>query len=158
MRESGILLLCILFIGCSGCTGSPPGTPVLQQPVFSNGSVVADSSWISMNPIGDHKKSETFTITGSTDLPVKSIIEVIIVQSSNASAADIRTLDDCIREKQRCVLYFGRVTAGTTGVNRWSVTTDDSNDLLLKESATRYTAIVGNAQGTISARSEFGLT
>jgi hypothetical protein len=110
-----------------------------------------------MNPIGDHPKGGTFTITGSTSLPAKSIIAVIIVQSG-PSAATIRTLDNCITEKQKCVLYFARVTDNNTGVNRWTITTDDSMDLFHPGSLNRYTAIVGNVQGNLSARSEFSLT
>jgi hypothetical protein len=110
-----------------------------------------------MNPIGDHKKSEIFTITGSTSLPARSIIEVIIVESGS-SAAKIRTLDDCITEKQRCVLYYAKATDNNTGFNRWSITTDDSMDVFLKGSQNRFTVIVKNSEGDLSARSEFGLT
>jgi hypothetical protein len=116
-----------------------------------------DNSWISMNPPGDHKRSETFTITGSTSLPAKSIIQVIIVQSGS-SAAKIRTLDDCITEKQKCVLYFAKAAETATGINRWSITSDDSMNLFRNESLNRFTVIAENAAGNISARSEFGLT
>ena len=151
-----ILLLCILFTGSSGCTGLSSAKPVSLPPVFSNGTVVTDGPWISMNPIGDHKKSETFTISGSTSLPVKSVIEVIIVESG--SAAKIRTLDDCITKKQKCVLYFARATGADTGINLWSITTDDSMDLFTKGSQERFTAIVKDSSGDQSARSEFSLT
>jgi hypothetical protein len=110
-----------------------------------------------MNPINDHKRSETFPINGSTSLPAKSIIQVIIAESGS-SAAKIRTLDDCITEKQKCVLYFARVTDNNTGINRWSITTDDSMNLFRPGSLYNYTAIVENSAGTISARSEFTLT
>ncbi len=156
MRKSCVLLLCILFIGCAGCTGSPGVEPVPQQPVFSNGSVVTGGSWISMDPISDHRRGEPFTITGSTSLPAKSIIEVIIAGS--ASAANISTLDDCVTEKQKCVLYFAKVPSNTTGISRWSITTDDSMDLFATGSTSRYTAIVKNVTGDLSARSTFSLT
>jgi hypothetical protein len=110
-----------------------------------------------MNPIGDHKKSEIFTITGSTSLPAKSVIEVIIV-GSGSSAAKIRTLDDCITEKQRCVVYFTKATDNNTGFNRWNVTTDDSLDVFSKGSQDRFTVIVKNSEGDLSARSDFDLT
>ena len=158
MRKTGILLLlCFLLTGFSGCTSPSPEKPVLTSPVFSNGSAVTDSLWISMNPIGVHKKSGTFTITGSTTLPVKSIIEVIIVQSG-PSAAKINKVDDCITEKQKCVLYFAKAAGNTTGVNHWSITTDDSMDVFRSVSPDRYTAIVKNSEGNLSARSEFSLT
>jgi hypothetical protein len=159
MRKFCVMLLfCVLFIGASGCsTTSPDNKTPLKQPVFSNGSVVTDGSWISMNPISDHKRNETFTITGSTSLPPKSIIEVIIVQSGS-SAVKIRTLDDCVTEKQKCVLYFTKVTDTATGINRWSITTDDSMNLFHNESLNRYTAIVENAKGDLCARSAFSLT
>jgi hypothetical protein len=152
-----MLLFCILFAGSSGCTISPDDKTPLKQPVSSNGSVVTDNSWISMNPINDHKRNETFTINGSTSLPAKSIIQVIIAESGS-SAAKIRTLDDCITEKQKCILYFARVTDNNTGINRWSITTDDSMNLFRPGSRYNYTAIVENSAGTISARSEFSLT
>jgi len=152
-----ILLLCILFTVSSGCTGLSSAKPVSLPPVFSNGSVVTDGPWISMNPFGDHKKSETFIITGSTSLPVKSVIEVIIVESGS-SAANIRTLDDCITKKQKCVLYFARATGAETGINLWSITTDDSMDLFTKGSQERFTAIVKDSAGDLSARLEFSLT
>jgi hypothetical protein len=110
-----------------------------------------------MNSPGDHKRSEIFTITGSTSLPAKSIIQVIIVQSGS-SAAKIRTLDDCITEKQKCVLYFAKAAETATGINRWSITSDDSMNLFHNESLNRYTVIAENTAGNISARSEFSLT
>jgi len=152
-----MLLLCILFSGSSGCTGLSSVKPDLLPPVFSNGSVVTDGPWISMNPIGDHKKSEIFTITGSTSLPAKSTIEVIITESGS-SAVKIRTLDDCITEKQRCVLYFAKTTDNNTGINRWSITTDDSMDVFTKGTQERFTVIVKDSPGDLSARLEFHLT
>jgi hypothetical protein len=119
--------------------------------------MVTDKPWISMNPIGDHKKNETFNITGSTSLPAKSIIEVIIAESGS-SAAKIRTMDDCITEKQRCVVYFAKATGDNKGISHWSITTDDSMDLFTKGSQEKFTAIVENSAGDLSARSEFGLT
>ena len=110
-----------------------------------------------MNPIGDHKKSEIFTITGSTSLPAKSTIEVIITESGS-SAVKIRTLDDCITEKQRCVLYFAKTTDNNTGINRWSITTDDSMDVFTKGTQERFTVIVKDSPGDLSARLEFHLT
>ena len=50
IRELCVLLLCVLFIGSSGCTLSPAANPVPGDPVFSNGSVVTEGPWISMNP------------------------------------------------------------------------------------------------------------
>lgn len=152
-----ILVLCILFTGSSGCTSTSSVQPVLLPPVFSNGSVVTDGPWISMNPIRDHKKNETFTISGSTSLPAKSIIEVIIVESGS-SAEKISTLDDCITKKQKCVLYFAKAAGDTTGINRWSITTDDSMDLFTGGSQVRFTAIVKDSAGNMSARSEFRVT
>lgn len=157
MRELCILLLCILFVGSSGCTSSPAENPVPEVPVFSNGSVVTDGPWISMNPTGDHKKGGTFTFSGSVNLPARQAIEVIIVRSG-PSAANISSIDDCINTRQKCVLFFGRVTDNHPGVNRWSITTDDSMDLFRNESPGKYTAIIQNTEGDISARSEFGLT
>ncbi|MFA5268992.1 MAG: hypothetical protein WC379_13555 [Methanoregula sp.] len=152
-----VLLLCILFTGSSGCASSSSVKPVIQPPVFSNGSLVTDGPWISMNPAGDHKKSETYTITGSTSLPAKSTIEVIITESG-PSAAKIRTMNDCITEKQKCVVYFARATGDNTGVNRWNVTTDDSMDLFTKGSQERFTVIIKDSAGDLSARSEFRLS
>jgi hypothetical protein len=152
-----MLLLCVLFIGSSGCTIAPDNKNPEKQPVFSNGSVVTDGPWISMNPPADHKKSGTFTMNGSTSLPVKSIIQVIIVESG-PSAEKIKKLDDCITEKQKCVLYFAKATGTADGINRWSITTDDSMNLFRNESLKRYTVIAGNAAGDLLARSEFNQT
>ena len=157
MRKLCVLLLfCILFSGSSGCTGSSPETPVVLPPVFSNGSVVTEDPWISMNPVGDHDKGAVFTLSGSTNLPAKSIIQVIIVQSG-PSAAKIRIMDDCITERQKCVVYFAKATGNNTGVNHWNITTDESLDVFRSVSSERYTAIVENIAGDLSARSEFGL-
>jgi hypothetical protein len=158
MREFCVmLLLCVLFAGSSGCTIAPDHTIPGRQPVFSNGSVVTDGPWISLNPPADHNRSETFTMTGSTSLPAKSIIQVIIVQSG-PSAEKIKKLDDCITEKQKCVLYFAKATGTADGISRWSITTDDSMNLFRNESLKRYTVIAGNTAGDLLARSEFNQT
>jgi hypothetical protein len=156
IRELCILLLCFLFIGTSGCTLSPAANPVAGEPVFSNGSVVTEGPWISMNPVGDQKKGGTFTFSGSADLPARQAIEVIIVRSG-PSAANISTIDDCINTRQKCVLFFGRVTDNRPNINQWSITTDDSMDLFRNELPGKYTAIIQDIEGNISARSEFGL-
>jgi hypothetical protein len=158
MRKSVvILLLCILFTGLSGCTSPPEEKKALQQPVFSNGSVVTDGPWISMDPPRDHRRDETITISGTAGLPVKSIVQVIIVRSG-PSAAKIRSVDDCITEKQKCVLYFAKVTGNTTGTNRWSITTDESMDLFPAGSQDRFTVIAEDETGDLSVQSEFSLT
>jgi len=157
MKELCVLLLCVLFLGFSGCTNSPADTKAPEQPVFSNGSVVTDSPWISMNPIGDQKKGGTFAFSGSANLPARQAIEVIIVRSG-PSAATISSIDDCINTRQKCVLFFGRVTDNHPAVNRWSIRTDDSMDLFRNESPGIYTAIIQDTGGNISVRSEFGLT
>ena len=77
---------------------------------------------------------------------------------SGSSAAKIRTLDDCVTEKQKCVLYFTRVPDYATGISRWSIRTDDSMNLFRNESQNRFTVIAENAAGDISARLEFVLT
>jgi hypothetical protein len=110
-----------------------------------------------MNPVGDQKKGGTFTFSGSANLPARQAVEVIIVRSG-PSAANISSIDDCINTRQKCVLFFGRVTGNHPGVNRWNITTDDSMDLFRTESPGKYTAIIQNIDGNISARSEFGLT
>ena len=157
-RTTGtVLLICLLLAGISGCTSPSQEKPVPASPVFSNGSAVTDGPWISMNPIGDHKKGETFAINGSTSLPVKTIIEVIIVQPGPA-AARITSVDDCITEKQKCVLYFAKAAGNGTAMNHWSVTTDDSMDVFRSVSPGRYTVIVKNTGGNLSARSAFSLT
>lgn len=157
MRELCVLLLCALFAGSSGCTVSPAANPAPGEPVFSNGSVVTDGPWISMNPARDQKKGGTFTFSGSANLPARQPVEVIIVRSG-PSAGTIRTIDDCINTRQKCVLFFGRVTDNHPMVNRWSIRTDDSMDLFQNESPGKYTAIVQNTGGNISARLEFGLS
>ena len=82
----------------------------------------------------------------------------MIIVRSGPSAADISAIDDCINTRQKCVLFFGRVADNHPDVNRWSITTDDSMDLFRNESPGKYTAIIQNIEGNISARSEFGLT
>jgi len=157
MRELCVLLLCILFAGSSGCTSAPAANPVTGEPVFSNGSVVTEGPWISMNPVGDQKKGGTFTFSGSANLPARQAVEVIIVRSG-PPAANISSIDDCINTRQKCVLFFGRVTDNHPYINRWSITTDDSMDLFRNESPGKYTAIIQDTGGNISARAEFGLT
>jgi hypothetical protein len=156
-RELCVLLLCALFAISSGCTVSPAANPVPGKPVFSNGSVVTDGPWISMNPVGDQEKGGSFVFSGSANLPARQPVEVIIVRSGPA-AANISTIDDCINTRQKCVLFFGRVTDNHPLVNRWSIRTDNSMDLFRNESPGKYTAIVQTIEGNISARSEFGLT
>jgi len=156
MRELCVLLLCALFALSSGCTNSPAANMVTGEPVFSNGSVVMEGPWISMNPVGDQKKGGAFTFSGSANLPARQAIEVIIVRSG-PSAANISTIDDCINTRQKCVLFFGRVADNREEVNRWSIRTDDSMDLFRNESPGKYTAIFQTIEGNISARSEFGL-
>jgi hypothetical protein len=156
MRELCVLLLCALFALSPGCTISPAVNPSTGDPVFSNGSVVTEGPWISMNPVGDQKKGGVFTFSGSANLPARQAIEVIIVRSG-PSAANISTIDDCINTRQKCVLFFGRVADKREGVSRWSIRTDDSMDLFRNESPGQYTAIFQTIEGNISARSEFGL-
>lgn len=161
MRNSCLLLLCFLCLGCSGCTGpahetiAPPAVHA-PPPVFTNGTNVTDGPWISMNPIADQKKGLPFTINGSTNLPARSIIEVIIVPSG-LSAAGIRNLDDCVILRQKCVLYFARANGSAPGPLRWSLTTDDSMDLFRNTTADQYTAVVGNTAGNLTARSGFAM-
>jgi hypothetical protein len=119
--------------------------------------MVTDSPWISIDPPRDHPRTERITISGMTSLPAKSIIQVIIVRSG-PSAAKIRTLDDCITEKQKCVLYFAKVTTGTTGTNQWSIRTDESMDLFPAGSQDRFTAIAENDAGDLSVSAEFSVT
>lgn len=157
IREFCVLLLCVLFAASSGCTLMPEAGPVTGEPVFSNGSVVTEGPWISMNPAGDQIKGGTFTFSGSANLPARQAVEVIIVRSGPA-AATIRTIDDCITTRQKCVLFFGRVTDNHPSVNSWNITTDDSMDLFRHEPPGKYTAIVQDTGGNSSARIEFGLS
>jgi len=82
----------------------------------------------------------------------------VIIVRSGPSAATISSIDDCINTRQKCVLFFGRVTDNHPAVNRWSIRTDDSMDLFRNESPGIYTAIIQDTGGNISVRSEFGLT
>lgn len=157
IREFCVLLLCVLFAASSGCTLMPEAGAVTGEPVFSNGSVVTEGPWISMNPAGDQIKGGTFTFSGSANLPARQAVEVIIVRSG-PSAATIRTIDDCITTRQKCVLFFGRVTDNHPSVNSWNITTDDSMDLFRHEPPGKYTAIVQDTGGNSSARIEFGLS
>lgn len=152
-----LLLLCILFSGGSGCAGIHGERSVLEQPVFSNGSVVTGEAWISMDPAGDHSWDRTLAFSGQTNLPAGETIEVIVVRSG-PSAAEIRILDDCVTTRQKCALFYGIIPDTGTIVSRWSITPDSSMDIFRNESPGRYIAIVRHTGGVISARSEFGLS
>lgn len=178
-RYSCILLLCTLVSCCAGCTGPLHGTapvqapgpvlppvtgtaaiplltpsPVPGGPVFTNGSLVTDGPWISMNAISDQKKGIPFRITGSTDLPAKSLIQVIIVPTGPA-AGNVHRLDDCILLRQRCVVYFARANDTAPDPARWSIATDSAMDLFRNTTTSGYTAILENTSGALSARTQF---
>jgi len=159
MRNFCLLLLCMIALAGAGCTGphatALPG-PAAEPLLFTNGSNVTDGLWISMNRIPDQEKGVPFTITGSTNLPAKSIVEVIIVPSG-LSAAKIRRLDDCVTERQKCVLYFARANGTAPAPLRWSITTDDSMNLFRNTTADEFTAIVENVDGNLTARSRFAI-
>jgi len=161
MRNSCLLLLFVFCVGCSGCSGPyhetiAPGPVPHHLPVFTNGTNATNDPWISMNPIADQKKDQPFLINGSTNLPPRSIIEVIIVPSGFA-AAGIRRLDDCVTLRQKCVLYFARANGTPPGPLHWSLTTDDSLNLFRNTTADQYTAIVENFDGNLTARSGFAM-
>ncbi len=164
-----MVLLCMIFSifsGFAGCAGSPQGqssqgqssqgqsTP--QQMVFSNGSIVTNGKWIGIDPIGNQKVSTPFRISGLTNLPEGTMLDVMIMKSGS-SADKVKTVDDCLMSGQICVIYFSMITGHKNGINEWNATTDDTVSSYFAGS-TRFRAIVMPYMGNVSVREDFSMS
>jgi hypothetical protein len=100
----------------------------IREPVFSNGTVITNGTWIAVDPISHHKIGDTFTITGETNFRTG---EKVFIQVFPGGSYILDHYGQCASCHESEIFTFStynfvNVTEGNDGINHWSLTVNTS--------------------------------
>jgi|WetSurMetagenome_2_1015567.scaffolds.fasta_scaffold20200_4 hypothetical protein len=100
----------------------------INEPVFSNGTVITNGTWIAVDPVSNHKIGDIFTIAGKTNFRSN---EKVFIQVFPGESYIIDRYGQCAGCHESEILTFStydfvNVTKGDNGINRWSLTVNTS--------------------------------
>jgi hypothetical protein len=132
------------------------------QPAFSNGSIITDSVWISIDPVNDHIIGDSIIITGNTNLSSQNKILVQVFPKEYIS----RHFYDCVACHESELGKVARagdviITPGKDGINHW-VFIVNSSEFVIDESPISYDIDISssdfNRTSTLSVNTKFNLS